>query len=446
MRDLRNAGINPLTTTTSRRTLVAGSASAAIASSLARYGEAVAQDATPAVATPLAQGEAQLEIFSWWTTAGEAAGLDELFKAFAAANPDVEIVNAAVAGGAGTNAQVALQTRLSANQPPDSWQSHPGKELFARYVEPGYTDTVTALFDEQGWNDTFPQGVIDQVTFDGEKYLVPVGVHRGNVMFYNKQVLADNGIEVTDDWSMDDYFAAADTLAAAGIPSYAMGSKDTFAVVQLFENTLLANLGPDDYAKVWNGELGWDDERVTTSIENLARYFDSVNEDHPALTWDGAMDLVYDGKAAFQSMGDWAYGDALGKQKQDAIGWVNHPGTGGSFVSVIDGFTMPKNAPHPVNARNWLISAGSAEAQAAFAPFKGAIPARTDVDSSGFNEYMQWSSEAFSADSVVPSLAHGAAGSPQFLTSVNEAIVTFIVDKDVATFQEALQFAAEDEA
>ena len=446
MRDLRNAGIIPLTTTTSRRTLVAGSASAAIASALARYGEAVAQDATPAVATPLAQGEAQLEIFSWWTTAGEAAGLDELFKAFAAANPDVEIVNAAVAGGAGTNAQVALQTRLSANQPPDSWQSHPGKELFARYVEPGYTDTVTALFDEQGWNDTFPQGVIDQVTFDGEKYLVPVGVHRGNVMFYNKEVLADNGIEVTDDWSMDDYFAAADTLAAAGIPSYAMGSKDTFAVVQLFENTLLANLGPDDYAKVWNGELGWDDERVTTSIENLARYFDSVNEDHPALTWDGAMDLVYDGKAAFQSMGDWAYGDALGKQKQDAIGWVNHPGTGGSFVSVIDGFTMPKNAPHPVNARNWLISAGSAEAQAAFAPFKGAIPARTDVDSSGFNEYMQWSSEAFSADSVVPSLAHGAAGSPQFLTSVNEAIVTFIVDKDVATFQEALQFAAEDEA
>ncbi len=435
---------------TSRRTFVAGSVSAGIAASLARYGDAVAQDATPSVASPVAspvvQGEDQLEIFSWWTTAGEAAGLEQLFTAFAASNPNVEIVNAAVAGGAGTNAQVALQTRLSANQPPDSWQSHPGKELFGRYVEPGYTDSVTDLFDEQGWNDTFPQGVIDQITFDGEKHLVPVGVHRGNVMFYNKQLLADNAIEVSDDWTMDDYFAAADTLAAAGVPAYALGSKDTFAVVQLFENTLLANLGPDDYTRIWIGELGWDDARVTTAIEQLARYFDSVNEDHPALTWDGAIDLVYDGKAAFQSMGDWAYGDAIGKEREDTIGWVNHPGTAGSFVSVIDGFTLPKNAPHPINARNWLIAAGSTEAQEAFAPLKGAIPARSDADASGFNEYMQWSAGDFTTDAVVPSLAHGAAGSPQFLTSVNEAIVTFIVDQDVATFQEALQFAAEDEA
>ena len=300
---------------------------------------AAAQDASPAAdgGTP----EDQLEIFSWWTTAGEAAGLDELFKAFSASYPDVEIINAAVAGGAGTNAQVALQTRLSAGEPPDSWQSHPGAELKARYVDPGYTEPVTALWDEQGWREVFPQGVIDQITFDDEIHLVPVGVHRGNVMFYNKQVLADNGIEVTDDWTMDDYNAAAETLQAAGVAALGLGSKDTFAVVQLFENTLLASLGPDDFTKVWTGEVGWDDERVTAAIEQLATYFDSVNGDHAALTWDGAADAVYAGTAAFTSMGDWLYGDAVAKEQQDAIGWVNHPGTGGSFVAVIDGFTMP---------------------------------------------------------------------------------------------------------
>ena len=158
----------------------------------------------------MAAPEDQLEIFSWWTTGGEHAGLEQqLFAAFTAGSPDVEIIDAAVAGAAGSNAQVALQTRLSANEPPDSWQSHPGAELWARYVEPGYTEPVTALYDEQGWGDKFPQGVIDQITFDGEIHLVPVGVHRGNVFFYNKQVLADNGIEVTDDWTLDDYHAAA---------------------------------------------------------------------------------------------------------------------------------------------------------------------------------------------------------------------------------------------
>lgn len=393
--------------------------------------------ASPA-ASPVAGGEAELEIFSWWTTAGEAAGLDELFKAFSATSPNVKVINAAVAGGAGSNAQVALQTRLSANQPPDSWQSHPGAELKARYVDPGYTVEVDDLYTEQKWDGVFPKGVIDLITIDGKKQLVPVGVHRGNVMFYNKDVLSKNGITVTDAWTMDDYFKAADTLKAAGIPALAIGSKDTFAIGQLFENTLLAALGPDDYTKVWTGEVGWDDARVTTAIENLAKYFDSVNSDHASLTWDGAADEVYAGKAAFTSMGDWLYGDATAKSKQDAIGWVNHPGTDGSFVAVIDGFTMPKGAPHPVNAKNWLIAVGSKEAQEAFAPHKGAIPARSDADSSTFNEYMQWSATAFGKDSVVPSLAHGSAASPQFQLDAYDALVSFIVDLDVKTLQQAL--------
>jgi len=424
-----------------RRRFLVGSA--ALAATPLAGSCAFAQGATPPAGA--GNGEAQLEIFSWWTTAGEAAGLDQIFQAFMSNNPNVEIVNAAVAGGAGSNAQAALQTRLSANQPPDSWQSHTGAELRARYVEPGYTEPVTDLYAEHGWNDAFPQGVLDQVTIDGEQYLVPVGVHRGNDMFYNKQLLADNGIEVRDDWTMDDYFAAADTLQVAGVPALALGSKDTFAVVQLFENTLLAVLGPEDYTAIWNGGVGWADERVTGAIENLARYFESINENHPTLTWDGAMDEVYAGRAAFSSMGDWAYGDAVTKGVEETIGWANHPGTAGSFVSVIDGFTMPVGAPHPINARNWLIAAGSAEAQSAFAPFKGAIPARNDADTSEFNEYLQWSAASFGTDAVVPSLAHGSAASPQFATAAGEAIISFVVDQDVAAFQEALQFAQEDE-
>ncbi len=427
-----------------RRTFTLGSAAVFAALPLGTYGLVAAQDSSPAAGggTP----EDQVEIFSWWTTGGEHAGLEQLFAAFSAISPDVEIIDAAVAGAAGSNAQVALQTRLSANEPPDSWQSHPGAELWARYVEPGYTEPVTALYDEQGWGDKFPQGVIDQITFDGEIHLVPVGVHRGNVFFYNKQLLADNGIEVADDWTLDDWHAARDTLAGAGVPAYALGSKDTFAVVQLFENILLSTLGPDDYTAVWSGGVGWDDERVTQAIEELASYFDSVNSDHAALTWDGAADLVYAGSAGFTSMGDWLYGDAIAKEQQENIGWVNHPGTGGSFVAVIDGFTMPVGAPHPVNAKTWLIAVGSAEAQAAFAPHKGAIPARSDADASSFNEYMQWSAGAFGADSVVPSLAHGGAASPQFQQAVNEAITLFVVDLDVATFQDALVAAGADAA
>ena len=58
-------------------------------------------------------GAQKVEVFSWWTGGGEAAGLEAMGKIFAAEFPNVEFVNAAVAGGAGTNAR-AVRTRFLA--------------------------------------------------------------------------------------------------------------------------------------------------------------------------------------------------------------------------------------------------------------------------------------------------------------------------------------------
>jgi len=51
--------------------------------------------------TSLAQLKGKLEIFSWWTAGGEAEGLQALIDIFHKKYPDVEIINATVAGGAG---------------------------------------------------------------------------------------------------------------------------------------------------------------------------------------------------------------------------------------------------------------------------------------------------------------------------------------------------------
>ncbi len=395
-------------------------------------------------ATPMPDAEAKLEIFSWWTSGGEAAGLDELFKAFKATSPNVEIVNAAVAGGAGSNAQAALQTRLSGGQAPDSWQSHPGQELFSLYVDPGYTEPLGDLWTEQGWGTAYPQGLIDQVTKDGAQYLVPVGIHRGNVFFYNKKVLADNGVTVGDAMTFDEFFAAAETLKAAGIPALALGDKDTFAAPQFFENTLVGTLGAEAYVGLFDGTTAWDSAEVKTAIETFAKALDYVNPDHAALTWDGAVDVLIQGKAAFTSMGDWAYGEFVKKEVTDQVGWVTHPQSEGAFVTVVDGFTLPKGAPDPVNAANWLRTVGSAAAQEVFSPFKGCIPARIDIDKSKFSGYFTWSIDGLASAASVPSIAHGAAVSPQFRQAIFDATVSFVVDKDVDTYQTALKQGADD--
>ena len=66
-------------------------------------GTAIAQDAPTG----------ELELFSWWTGGGEAAGLDALIARFSEMYPDVTIVNSAVAGGSGVNARAVESVRLA---------------------------------------------------------------------------------------------------------------------------------------------------------------------------------------------------------------------------------------------------------------------------------------------------------------------------------------------
>jgi glucose/mannose transport system substrate-binding protein len=63
----------------------------------------------------------QLEVFSWWTSGGEAIALESLFHVYKNKYPGVEVVNAAITGGGGSAARPVLQTRLAAGDPPDIW-------------------------------------------------------------------------------------------------------------------------------------------------------------------------------------------------------------------------------------------------------------------------------------------------------------------------------------
>lgn len=388
--------------------------------------------------TPAADLSGELEIFSWWTSGGEAAALDSLFQAYNALYPNVDIINSAVAGGGGTAAQPVLQTRLSGGNPPDSWQTHIGRELYDRYVTPGFCEPITDLFGSEGWTDVVPAGLVDQVTQDGEQYAVPVGVHRGNGFWYNKQVLEDAGVTVADAMTIDEFFTAADAVKANGIAALGYGDQEPFVSTQTFENTLLGVVGPEKYMGLWDGSVAWDDDQVKEAMTTFGRMLDYVNEDHSALVWSGAIDNLIQGKAAFNSMGDWAYGEFVAKDVVENIGWISHPGTQGSFVLVVDCFTLPVVAPNTDNARAWLQILGTREAQEAFNPLKGSIPARTDVDKAAFSEYHQWSMESFAADALVPSVAHGEAATPQFQQAMNDAAASFVVDRDTEVFASTL--------
>ena len=284
------------------------------------------------------------------------------------------------------------------------------------------------------------------MTADRKVYAVIAGIHRGNVLWYNTKLLEKNGIKVGDQMTVDQFFAACDKLKAAGIPALAVGDSGIWASAQLFENTLLGVIGPKAWMDLFSGEMQWDDPKVKEAMKVFAKMQDYLNPDHAALSWDQAVNELIEGKVAFNSMGDWAYGEFLKaklKEKED-FGWVSHPGTAGSFVIVADAFTLAKGAPHKEAAIAWLQTVGSKEAQEAFNSIKGSIPARTDIDRAKFDGYHQWSMDSFAKDKPIPSCVHGEAAPAAFEQAFNDAVAAFVVDKNVDNFANALVLAAKD--
>jgi glucose/mannose transport system substrate-binding protein len=364
-----------------------------------------------------------------------------MIKVFQAEYPDIEFINSAVAGGAGTNARAVLATRLSQNQPPDSWQGHAGQELIGTYVKDQKIEPLNSLYEEEGWLAVMPETLIPLISQDGNIYSVPVNIHRANVLWYNPALLESNGVAVPT--SLEEWFAAMDTLQAAGVQPLAMGEQWT--AMHLMETVLLASLGPDAYNGLWDGTTDWGSPEVKTALDNYAKVLGYVNEDAAALSWQNAAQLVVDGTAAFNVMGDWAEGffRELGKAPNTDYGWAPVPGTSGNFQFLSDSFVLAVGAPDRVCAIAWLKVAGSQAGQDAFNPVKGSIPARNDADKSLYGEYLLSAMDDWASNQVVGSLAHGVVANDSWKSEIDTALGLFLADKNVENFQTALVAACQ---
>ncbi len=383
----------------------------------------------------------KLEIFSYWSTGGEVAALDALFQATKRADPGIEII----LSRSGSPTQPVLQARLAGGDPPDSWQIHPGRELLG-YVQANYCEPITDLYKSEGWDNVVPKDLIDMLSKNGQTYAVLVGVHRGNDLWYNKKVLEKNGIKVGDKMTFAEFFAAAEKLKAAGVTPLAVGDSGIFGTAQLFENTLLGTVGPQGWTDLFTGKMAWDHPKVKQAAEIYGKMLAYQNADHSALTWDQAVRAVMEGKCAFTSMHDSAYGEfAKAKMKDNEdFGWVSHPGTDGAFIIIADGFPLAKGVPHRQEAITWLKVCGSRDAQEAFNLLKGSIPSRTDIDRSKFGPYHNWSMNSFAKDRLLPSCVHGEAAPTGFLQAFYGAVSTFVVDKNADRLVKALAQAAKE--
>lgn len=391
---------------------------------------------------PTPTAAADVQVFTWWTAGGEAQGLAALLRLFHQAYPQFRVVNRVVAGGAGSNAKLVLASRLIAHEPPDSFQVHADQELDA-YVYAGYLRPLDALYRSQGWNKVFPKALLQDLSVNGHIFAVPVDVHRGNVLWYNPQIFRKYHIQPPQ--TLQQLLSVCKTLRAHGVTPLALGDTDQWESTMLWEDVLLSTVGAANYVRIWHGEIPFTNPGVVAATHTFVELLGYTNQNHASLQWSDASALVAQGKAAMNVMGDWANGyfTSVHLEPGTGFGSVVFPGTQKDFIFITDAFGLPKFAPDPTGAVDFLKVLGSETGQAIFNPLKGSIAARIDVPASLFDEYSKRASSAFKRDTLLPSLAHGEAANPGFLTQANNAMQVLVSDDNVDEFLKDLTRAAQ---
>jgi len=370
----------------------------------------------------------KLEIFSWWA-GDEGPALQALIDLYSAQHPNVDVINATVTGGSGVNAKAVLKTRMLGGDAPDSFQVHAGQELIGTWVKADRMEDLTWLFEQQGWTNVFPAGLITLLSTDEGIWSVPVNIHRSNVLWYIPANLEKWGIKAPTTW--DEFLTIAPALKAKGITPLALG--ENWTANHLWESVALAVLGPEKWQALWDGTLSFTSPEAVAVWDLFGKILEYTNDDAASLSWQQATDMVVGGKAAFNVMGDWAAGymsTTLGLEPGTDYAWSASPGTQGVFMMLSDSFGLPKGAPDRDNAIAWLELLGSKQGSDAFNPLKGSISARTDSDLSLYNAYSQSAAKDWQNDAIAGSLTHGVVANEGFMNDFATVMEMFLTSRN----------------
>lgn len=166
--------------------------------------------------------------------------------------------------------------------------------------------------------------------YDGKQLVLPTELNIEGI-WYNKKILADNGIAVPTTW--DELVAAFAKLKAAGIQPVSNAGKggDGWGITRWVGNYLERQLGPDALKKVSDGSAKLTDPpyvAAAQAISDLGKqgYF---GKSPTSIDYATALNTFATGKAAFIYMGSWAL-STFNDPKQasigaDNIGFMNFP-------------------------------------------------------------------------------------------------------------------------
>ena len=334
-----------------------------------------------------------LEVIHWWTSKGESAAVSQFAKAFDNDGQGDHWVDSAIA--LGQTARATIMQRALGGDPPAAAQFNPGRE-YEELIKNNLLLQLDDVAEANHWADVVrPQQFIDACRQNGHWYCVPVNIHSWPWGWYSKAAFAQ--AKLPEPKNFDEFVADAPALKAAGIIPLAIGGDGNgWQIANAFFILLLDHLGIEKRDQLFGKKdlaLAGGPE-VLKSFAQLKGLKPFTDDGYANRNWNDTTNLVIQGKAGLQIMGDWARGEfaAAGMTGVKDFGCMIGLNEDNPVVTsdgdVIVFFKQSDPAKEAAQKRLAALLLSPA-VQVAFNNAKGSAPVRGDVDMGTADPCMQ---------------------------------------------------------
>jgi ABC-type glycerol-3-phosphate transport system substrate-binding protein len=259
-------------------------------------------------------------------------------------------------------------------------------------IESGAFEPIDDLYAQEGWERTLPQSTLDLYTYkDGHRYGVSDTTVWAPILYYNKVAFEKAGVDLP--LTMEDFYAAAPKLKAAGYIPLVSGLGVSNIAGHVFEGVLVHSVSRTQYNKLLDFSKRYEDIHyqspdmvgVFRQLQRMGR--ELFPEGASGMKDNEARALFVEGEAAVYSHGSWAAGSSmLGKELPGnfQLGTMfypqmkpNVPGAAGLFQG--NALWVIRGTGKEAWAKKFVAHAMSKERHIALAKSRGLFPSRTDL-------------------------------------------------------------------
>jgi raffinose/stachyose/melibiose transport system substrate-binding protein len=248
---------------------------------------------------------------------------------FNQANPSNKIVTTAFQNDA---YKPKIKTALGAGQGPTIIWGWGGGGLKS-YVDAGQVEDLTDWFGQNAAvkDRLFPSS-FGAATVNGKIYAMPSETVQPIVMFYNKKVFNQVGVQPPQSW--EDMMALVPKFIAKGIAPFSLGGQSRWTNMMWLEFLYDRIGGTEVFQAVYDGQKdAWSNPasiQALTKMQDLIRAGGFI-KGFSSITADSNADvaLLYTGRAAMMLHGTWTYGTMQSQGgsfiKDGNLGYMNFP-------------------------------------------------------------------------------------------------------------------------